>query len=255
MIRSLYTAVSGMISLEAKQDTISSNLANANTVGYKTDNLAFKKFEDVLIENHDKRIGNRNVSNILGSLSFGNKIDAVDTLYTQGIIEDTGKSTDFAIEGRGFFTVNNGTENYYTRDGHFHVDNNGFLVNDSGYNVLGINSNTGRQESIYIGDSKISTDSAGNISLDGVPSYTMDTVDFNNYDSLKKVGNNLIQGDNPQRVNASVRGSSLEKSNVNVTNEMINMLTTMRSFETNQKVVQSLDETLGKAVNEVGVVR
>ncbi len=94
MIRSLYTAVSGMISLEAKQDTISSNLSNASTVGYKSTNLAFKKFEDVLMENYDKKLGNKNIKNVIGGLSMGNKIDEVNNLFTQGIIQDTGKPTD-----------------------------------------------------------------------------------------------------------------------------------------------------------------
>lgn len=255
MIRGLYTAVSGMISLEAKQDTISSNLSNAATVGYKADNLAFKKFEDVLIQNHDKKLGGKNVPNTIGRLSMGNKIDAVDTLFTQGIIQDTGKATDFALEGRGFFTVQNNGRNYYTRDGHFHIDTRGFLVNDSGYNVMGMNRNTGATEAINVGNRKMSTDVNGTIRLDGVPSYNLNISDFNNYNSLRKIGDNLFEGANAQRINGTVRQNAIEKSNVNITNEMINMLTTMRSFETNQKIVQSLDETLGKAVNEVGAVR
>ncbi|APH21227.1 TPA: flagellar basal-body rod protein FlgG [Clostridium botulinum] len=255
MIRSLYTAVSGMISLEAKQDTISSNLSNASTVGYKSTNLAFKKFEDVLMENYDKKLGNKNIQNIIGGLSMGNKIDEVNNLFTQGIIQDTGKPTDFALEGRGFFTIENNGRNYYTRDGHFHVDTRGYLVNDSGYNVMGINRNTGAREAIFVGNKTIGTDASGNIILNGVPSYSFQVADFNDYNSLKKIGDNLFEGNNPQNINGIVRQNSLEKSNVNVTNEMVNMLTTMRSFETNQKIVQSIDETLGKTVNEVGAAR
>lgn len=255
MIRSLYTAVSGMISLEAKQDTISSNLSNASTVGYKSTNLAFKKFEDVLMENYDKKLGNKNIKNVIGGLSMGNKIDEVNNLFTQGIIQDTGKPTDFALEGRGFFTIENNGRNYYTRDGHFHVDTRGYLVNDSGYNVMGINRNTGAREAIFVGNKTIGTDASGNISLNGVPSYSFQVADFNDYNSLKKIGDNLFEGNNPQNINGVVRQNSLEKSNVNVTNEMVNMLTTMRSFETNQKIVQAIDETLGKTVNEVGAAR
>ncbi|WP_050607031.1 flagellar basal-body rod protein FlgG [Clostridium niameyense] len=254
MIRSLYTTVSGMISLEAKQDTISANLSNANTVGYKGDNLAFKKFDDVLIENYDKKLGNKNVQNIIGSLSMGNKIDEVNTTFTQGMIKDTEKPADFAIEGRGFFTIENNGRRYYTRDGHFHVNTRGFLVNDSGYNVLGASRN-GNVEPIYVGNRKMVCDANGNISLDGNPSYRMYTVDFNNYNNLRKIGGNLFEGGNPQQSNATIRQGALEKSNVNITNEMIDMLTTMRSFETNQKIIQSIDETLGKTVNEVGAVR
>ncbi|WP_251860467.1 flagellar basal-body rod protein FlgG [Clostridium sp. Marseille-Q2269] len=255
MIRSLYTAVSGMISLEAKQDTISSNLSNASTVGYKSTNLAFKKFEDVLMENYDKKLGNRNIKNVIGRLSMGNKIDEVNNLFTQGILQDTGKPTDFAVEGRGFFTIENNGTNYYTRDGHFHIDARGYLVNDSGYNVMGMNFNTRARQPIYVGNSKMTTDPNGNISLNGVPSYTFEISDFNDYNSLRKIGNNLFEGNNAINAGGIVRQNSLEKSNVNITNEMVNMLTTMRSFETSQKIVQSIDETLGKTVNEVGAAR
>lgn len=255
MIRSLYTAVSGMITQEAKQDVISSNLANVNTVGFKQDNLGIRKFDDVLIQNYDKVVGGKNVRNVIGSLSLGSKIDAVDTDFEQGAIESTDKSTDFALEGRGFFTVQGTDGQYYTRDGHFHIDSRGFLVDDNGYGVMGRNSSTGALEQIYVGNSKIACDQFGNISLDGKPAYKMYTVDFNNYSSLTKVGNNLYEGSNPQEANVSIKQNCLEKSNVNVINEMIDMMTTMRTFETNQKVVQSIDDTLGKAVNDLGTVR
>ena len=140
MIRSLYTAISGMITQEARQDVITNNLANANTTGFKGDNLAVKKFDDVLIQNYDKQVGGKNVRNVIGSLSNGAKVDDVNTDFSQGTIENSDSSTDFALEGRGFFTVQraNGLENgtYYTRDGHFHVNMNGILVTDSGDAVM-----------------------------------------------------------------------------------------------------------------------
>jgi fagellar hook-basal body proteins len=259
MIRSLYTAVSGMITQEAKQDIITNNLANANTVGFKADNLSIRKFDDVLLENYDKVSGGKNVKNVIGSISLGSKLDSVNTDFTQGMIQSTDKTTDFAIEGKGFFTVqrNDGNNNgqYYTRDGHFHVDMNGILVNDSGDKVMGRNLQTNQLEPINVGSSDLVSDVSGNISVNGNKVYKLYTVDFNDYKTLKKTGDNLYQGNNPTENNALVRQNSLEKSNINVINAMTDMITTMRSFETNQKVVQSLDETLGKLVNEVGSVR
>lgn len=102
MIRALYTSVSGLITQEAKQNVITNNLANVNTVGFKSDNLLVKKFDDVLIENYDKIVNGKNQQNIIGSLSQGSKIDGIQTNYTQGTIEDTDKWSDFSIEGRGF---------------------------------------------------------------------------------------------------------------------------------------------------------
>lgn len=259
MIRGLYTAVSGMITQEAKQDVITNNLSNSTTVGFKKDNLAIRRFDDVLLENYDKVVGGKNVRNEIGTLSPGSKVDSVNTDFTQGMIQDTGKPTDFAIDGKGFFTVqrNDGINNgqYYTRDGHFHVNMKGILVNDSGDTVVGRNLATNQLEPINVGAGKLTSDVYGNISIDGNKMYKLYTVDFNDYNSIKKMGDNLYQGNNAVENNAVVRQNSLEKSNVNVINEMTDMITTMRSFETSQKIVQSLDETLGKAVNEVGSVR
>lgn len=255
MIRSLYTAVSGMITQEAKQDVISNNLANANTVGFKQDNLSVSRFDDVLIQNFDKQQGGKNVQNIIGKLSLGSKIDGVNTDFTEGSIEDTGKPTDFAIDGRGFFTLSNNGNTYYSRDGHFHVDSRGYLTNDSGYSVMAKNSKTSSIEPLYVGNAQISSDTNGNISLDGKSAYKLETVDFADYSALHKSGDNLYTGTNATEANVIVSPNSLEHSNVNLISTMIDMLTTMRSFETNQKVIQSIDETLGKAVNEVGAVK
>ncbi|MPQ32512.1 flagellar basal body rod protein FlgG [Clostridium estertheticum] len=260
MIRALYTAVTGLITGEAKQSTVTNNIANSNTNGYKAENLSIKSFDDVLIQNYDNMVNGKNTKNVIGSLSQGSKVDDVNTDFTQGVLQTTDKSTDFAIEGKGFFTVqsNNGitTKNYYTRTGDFHVDGSGYLVTDSGDKVLGKNSTTNAIEPIFAGDGKIQSDKYGNISVNGKKQYKFDLVDFKDYNSIKKVGDNLYDGANPiQNANVTVRQGSLEKSNVNVTNEMVNMMEIMRNFESNQKVMQAIDTTLGKAVNEVGTVK
>ena len=260
MIRGLYTAVSGMITQEAKQDVITNNMANVNTTGFKADNLVIKKFEDVLIQNYDKAMGGKNVQNTIGSLSMGSRIDGSTTDFTQGIIESTDKPTDFALEGKGFFAVSrtDGINNkeVYTRDGSFHVNTGGFLVNSSGDSVLGKNAANGNTEPIFIGKGTISSDEKGNIAVDGRAKYKIKTVDFADYKQLVKIGDNLYEGQSPvDSNNIGMRQNSLEKSNINVINEMTNMMTVMRIFEANQKVVQAMDETLGKAVNEVGTLR
>lgn len=259
MIRGIYTAVSGLITQEARQDVISNNLANANTVAYKRDNLITKKFDDVMIQNYDKVVNGENVKNVIGSLSMGSKIDQIYSSYDQGVIEATDKDTDFAIQGRGFFalTRDNGIneDTYYTRDGHFHINGMGYLVNDTGDKVLGKNFQTGALEPIYVSNGKIKCDNSGNMSINDVPSYKLYTADFNDYNSLKKVEENLYTGENPTEINNNkVQQGCLEKSNVDVMREMADMMMTIRTFESNQKVVQTLDETLGKAVNEVGRV-
>lgn len=256
MIRSLYTAVSGMITLENKQNTITNNMANTNTIGYKAENLSVKSFDEVLIQNKEKILGGKNVPQKLGSLSLGAKIDTVETMFTQGIIKDTGKQTDFAISGRGFFSVQKGNEVVYSRDGNFLVGTDGCLMTTTGDRVLGRNNLTGNMEPIYVGNSDFRLDRDNNINVNGVATHSLALADFDDYNSLEKIGDNYYRGANPI-YNAKVVANQgfTENSNVNITNEMVNMLTNMRSFETNQKFVNMLDESLGKAANEVGAVR
>lgn len=263
MIRGLYTAVTGLISQEAKMDVITNNMANADTDGYKSDNLAIKKFNDVLIESREQRGNSAPITNVIGSLSFGSRIDETDTCFDQGTLQGTDSKSDFAIEGRGFFKVerDNGTTTqiYYTRNGHFHVNGKGMLVTDDGDNVLDSNGNK-----INVGKNDFNCDADGNLTIGNNPNKVkLGLVDFNTnlsskdaYKNLIKDGNNLYKTtDTPQTFSGSVKQSSLEKSNVNTINEMVNMMTVMRTFETNQKVVQAMDETLGKTVTDVGTVR
>ncbi|MBC8062251.1 MAG: flagellar hook-basal body complex protein [Clostridiaceae bacterium] len=263
MIRGLYTAISGLITQEAKMDVITNNMSNVNTAGFKGDDLKIKKFDDVLLQSYDRLKGKGAGKTTIGSISLGSRIDETTTSFEQGEIQTTGKQTDFALDGRGFFTVqkDNGTstQKYYTRDGNFHVDSKGTLVTNNGDAVLDSNGN-----SINVGSNKFSSDAEGNITIaNNETSVKLAVVDFNTnistnnaYKNLLKVGDNLYTSNEvAQTSNAAVRQNSSEKSNVNVITQMIDMMNTMRTFETNQKVIQAIDQTLGRAVNEVGTVR
>ena len=262
MIRGLYTAVSGLITQEAKIDVITNNMANINTNAFKGDDLKVKKFSDVLVQSYDRQKGPNSARVNIGSLSQGSRIDETDTSYEQGLLQETGTQTDFALDGRGFFTVlrNNGTatQKYYTRDGHFHVNSTGLLVNDAGDSVLDTQGNT-----INVGNNKFTCDASGNIKVGNNNLTKLSVVDFNTTQNLNTAYSNLIKdGDNlyrtssaPQISTAGVKQNNLEKSNVNITSQMVDMMTTMRTFEADQKVVQAFDQTLGKTVNEVGTVR
>ncbi|MBU5454801.1 flagellar hook-basal body complex protein [Caproiciproducens sp. MSJ-32] len=256
MIRSLYTSVSGLITLEKQQANITNNIANANTIAYKMDNLVSKSFDEVMIQNRDKVLGGRNVTQKLGKISLGSAIDTVTTSFTQGSLKNTDKKTDFAIEGRGFFVIQKGNEAVYTRDGNFKVASDGFLVNTRGDRVLGINKNTGALEAIFVGNNEIVLDNDNNLFVGNTATHTLATADFEDYSALEKIGDNYYRGENPiLNADVNITQGALETSNVNIANEMINMMTTMRNFETNQKMVQIIDETLAKAANEIGSVR
>jgi flagellar basal-body rod protein FlgG len=169
LIRGIYTAVTGLITQEAKMDVITNNMSNVNTNGFKSDTLSVKKFDDVLIESYDRQKGEGAGKKVLGSLSMGSKIDETSSSFEQGVLQATDSNADFAIDGRGFFTVsrNTGTttEKYYTRDGHFHANAAGDLVNASGDSVLDTNGNK-----INVGINKFTCDESGILtSLQGQP--------------------------------------------------------------------------------------
>lgn len=256
MIRGLYTAVSGMITLENKQNTIANNMANSNTTGFKSDELGLKSFKEVMLSNRDKVVGGQNVKQKLGKLALGVETDTVDTVFTQGDFKKTDKMGDFAIDGRGFFTVQRGNERLYTRDGSFRVGTDGTLTTTTGDKVLGVNSTNGRIEPIFVGNSKFKLSEEGMLEIDGKTNYNILTVDFEDYKSLDKVGDNYYRGNNPiKNVDVKVNQGYQELSNVDITDAMVDMLSVMRSFETNQKFVSMMDESLGKAANEIGQVR
>ena len=255
MIRSLYTAVSGMIAMESKQNTVTNNMANANTTGYKSQNLCTKSFDEVLLQNMDKVTNGANKRQELGKLSLGVAIDTVNTKFTQGDFKETGNVGDLAIDGRGFFAVKSGDQTFYTRDGQFRVNNQGNLANNSGDLLLGINTTTGVMEPINIDTDDFIVDKYNNVYANGVATHKVAIADFADYASLKKAGDNYYTGGNPTYIqNATIHQKSLEASNVNITNEMVDMLTVMRNFESAQKFVSMIDESMGKAANEVGKV-
>lgn len=252
MIRGLYTAVSGMVTLEAKQSAITSNLANINTNGYRSEEVNLKSFEEVMIQNKDNKLGKK--QNI-GSLSFGSKIDGTYIRENQGILKVTDNTTDFAIDGDGYFVVNRNGENFYSRDGKMRVTTAGYLVNSSGDNIMGKNLQTGVLEPIYVGSDNFVMNGQNELSVGGdAPRYSIATATFDK--PIQKYGDNLYKADNPnldRRV--YLAQGSLEQSNVNLVDEMANMISVMRAFETNQKVIQTIDDTLGKAASEIGAVR
>ena len=257
MFRSLYTSVSSLIAMENKQNVITNNMANANTNGFKSDNMITKSFDEVLLTTREETLSGSSVRKDLGTISLGVDIDEISTKFTQGLLKETSKTTDFAIDGRGFFVVERGTatgtENVYTRDGNFRIGMDGTLMTTTGDRVLGTNLTTGQVEPIFVGDNKFVLDTNNVIQVEGFANYEMLTADFQDYNSLTKVGDNYYTGENPMtNTNVWINQGYIEGSNVDLTTEMVNMMTTMREFETNQKMVQIIDDTMSKAATEIG---
>ena len=256
MIRGFYTSVSGLITLQNEQEVITNNIANANNNGYKKRELTKQSFQDVMISNRQKLLGDKYVKNDIGSLNLGVKVNDVDTVFTQGSFKATDSSTDFAIDGRGFFVAKNGNQEVYTRDGNFKVNQQGYLITNDGADVLGTNNTTGAREPIYIGDAKFSLDGENNIDIQGIgATHKLVTADFENYKTLQPLGDNYITLDNPMyNAKVNVRQNFLETSNVDPSTELVKLMEVKRQFETNQKFVKMQDETVQKAASELGRV-
>lgn len=257
MLRGLYTAVSGMITQQKKQEIITNNMANVSTNGFKQDTLNVKSFDEVLIQNYDKKVNGINVKNQIGSISLGAQEDGTSTNFTQGTFISTDEPLDFAVNGAGFFKVQdeNGNE-FYTRNGHFSLNNQGYLVDDNGNYVIGNNMNTNLEDKIKLDSNDVTCNASGLLSENGKIGYKLNTYVFTDNNNLLKIGDNLYSGTGAlEDQNGEIKQKTLEGSNVNIIDSMVNMMSTMRAYEANQKVISSIDETLGKAVNEVGSVR
>lgn len=257
MLRGLYSSVSSMIMLQERQSVITNNLANISTTGYKEEKLLSKSFDEMLLSNKDKYINGNPVKQVLGGVSFGVRIDDTITSFNQGTHRETDNNTDFAINGRGFFKVEDTNGNqFYTRDGSFKVDSQGYLVTNGGYYVMGTNNQTGTNERLYIGNAKIVATPDNNIILDNKNSYSFNIVDFENEGDLIKFGNNVYTGKNPiDAVNFNIKQGYLEGSNVDFIGTTAELMETVKEFEANQKVIQTIDSTLSKIANEIGSVR
>jgi len=256
MIRGLYTSVSGLIALQNEQEVITNNIANINNIGYKKRELSKQSFEDVMVSNRQKLVGDKYVKNDIGNLNLGVKVNDVQTTFTQGSVKSTNNSTDFAIDGRGFFVAKNGDKEVYTRDGNFKISEQGYLITNDGCQVLGTNIATGAKEPIYIGAAKFSLNAENNIDIDGIGiTDKLLTADLQDYKSLEPLGDNYTTVDTPiYNSVVKVKQNYLETSNVDPTAEMIKLMEVKRQFETNQKFVKIQDETLQKAATELGRV-
>ncbi len=260
MVRGLYTAWTGLRNEEKRMDVITNNMANANTTGYKKVEATAQSFDSQLAVKINDRIEGPDLIRSVGDVTLGVKIGETYYDMSQGSFKQTEDLYNFALSGKGFFTISTtdksgNTHIRYTRDGDFTVTKDGFLVTKDGDMVLG---DGGNPIQIPGADTaKISVNSLGEIYVDNTYISTLQLVDFDNYEALSSYGENMyepVEGANIIAAEATVNQGFLEMSNVNMVTEMVDMIAVTRAYETNQKMVQSLDKILDKAVNEVGRV-
>lgn len=256
MLRGVYTAAAGMLVESLKTDVTANNLANAETHGFKRQSVSVRSFPEMLLHriNDAGALGNRDPRPTVGYLGTGAAIDELALQMTPGTMRYTGRKLDVAIEGPGFLSVMTPEgDEAFTRDGNLHVDGEGYLATEGGLRVAG------DAGPIYVGDSEPYVDEEGRVWLQGDAVATLRIAEFAEPRALERLGNNLVQSSTgsgpPQAAVASVLKSGyLEEANVNVVREMVNMITTQRAYEANQKILQTQDETLGRLINEAATL-
>lgn len=259
MLRSLYTAASGMLANQMTVDTISNNLANVNTSGYKKTRM---EFQDLLYQTMVEPGGTTSEGvKLPGSLQvgLGVKTSGNTRSFVQGNVTNTGNDWDVAISGSGFFQVRmpDGTTSY-TRDGSFKVNADGILVTASGLPVepqIQVPENS--SEPKVGGDGRVSVKLQGDSAMTEIGRIELAT--FVNPAGLKAMGQNLFQeteasgravtgspGDNGT---GTVANQYIEASNVQLVEEMVNLIVAQRAYEISSKGVTTADQMLQTANN------
>ena len=253
MLKGLYTAAMGMNVQAKRLDVISNDLANTDTTGYKKDVVAVSSFKEEYIKRLDDYQNFTPNEGVIGKITYGAKVDEIYTDFTQGSVISTANDTDLAIQGEGFFVVQTPDGEAYTRDGSFTVNQLGELVTSEGYNVMGTEGPISLGEAFFETGDKVIIKSDGGIYLGNEYIDTLDIAAFEDTRVLTKMDDNLYSADG-ERVEFSGKllQGYLETSNVNTVDAMVNMITVARAYETNQKMIQTMDNVLGKAVNDLG---
>ncbi len=255
MVKGLYTAYTGMINEQHRMDTLTNNLANSTTVGYKKEGSTSQSFDTVLAYKLKDTSAGANIPQRIGHNNPGVKIGENYTDYSQGSFKITDNTYDLALSGDGFFTIEftnkaGETSTMYTRDGAFTLTNEGYLVTANGDYVMGTD---GRIKLDTLKDSSI--DSQGNIYQDGRKVAQIQITDFEDYNYLEKYGENLLQpveGATYRDANFKVYSGYLEMSNVNIVTEMVDLIAITRQYESNQKIITSIDDTLEISASRLG---
>ncbi len=276
MLRGIYNGASGMIAQQARLDQVANNLANVDQTGFKRDITLFQAFPDMLIRrvNDDGvgilPVGSYDTMPLVGRLGTGVEVNEVYTEFEQGALQRTSNNFDIALDGRGFFTVMTERGERYTRNGAFTINQDGILMTHNGNPVMGENGMIRLQQNNFMINERgevlvnnaISTDPRDPVSMqsndwsDATVIDRLRIVDFENIREIKKEGDSLYReteysGPPVPPGEVKVVQGFLEKSNVNIVREMVEMIEVQRSYEANQKTIQAHDQTLGRLINEV----
>jgi len=190
---------------------------------------------------------------VIGTMNSGVKLERIETNFEQGQLMRTENTLDFALQGYGFFKIETDEGTRYTRDGSFKLSQYNELITSEGHKVQGLYGD------IILDEGEISLTPSGEILVDGEIVDKLDIVNVKNIRDLRKTETGLYKVEEgieieEEEFKGQVLQGRLEKSNVDPIKEMIEMMTLYRGYESSQKMIKAYDETIGKAVNEVGKV-
>jgi flagellar basal-body rod protein FlgG len=254
MNQSLWISKTGLDAQQTKMSTIANNLANVGTTGFKRGRAIF---EDLLYQNVRQVGAQSSQDTVLPSglqVGTGTRVVATERLFTQGNLTKTDNALDIAIQGRGFFEIlmPDGTQ-AYTRDGSFHINDQGLVVTSAGYQLQPPITVPADAMSITVaGDGTVSVQQPGTPAATQIG--TVQLNDFINPAGLQARGENLFMESGasgaPQPGNPGLNGLGtlaqgyVESSNVNVVEELVNMIETQRAYEMNSKAITTADQML-----------
>ena len=236
MIKGLYTAYTGMVNEQKRLDVLTNNLANADTNGYKKEGTTSQTFADELAIKI-KDTSSYGLNKKLGVISMGVHLGETYTNYDQGSIKVTDNETDVALAGNGFFAIAILCHQIALC---IHGKSSISCILHRSFPCFIRKSNC--KKSIYQNDQLVTR---------------IGVVDFDDYNYISKYGENLydlVDGGQITASDAKVQQGCIEGSNVNVVDEMVKMITISRAYQAGQKVINTVDETLDKTVNQVGKV-
>ena len=262
-MQDLWVPLSGAIAQQRNVETIANNVANANTPGFKKDQLTFKEYlttfekggEEINLPN--KEWAPKDFYHSYGTEHGHVKIDGNYTIHRQGRLSPTGGALDLALSGRGFFEILTPAGVRYTRNGVFSLSSDGSLVTNLGHYVLSGKRRPNPQgRTIKLSQGPVSITAEGEIYIRGNKQDQLSIVEFNDLHALRKEGNSLFLNPFPQNIKEGkgrtrVNQGFIEESNVNALSEMSGLIKANRHFESIQKVIKTYDDITGKSINEI----
>ena len=248
MFKGFYQLTSAMLSQGRRLDVVSHNMTNISTAGYKLDRYTDSTFQDVLIS----RVGNKNkaVSTEMGEETYSLAPSELVTDFTQGSMEETTLPLDFAIIGDGFFAIDRDGDVAYTRNGSFNLDDEGYLCLWGQGRVL-----NSEGQPIQLPTDHIYVNKLGEIYTEADRNYlgTLGIYATENTEDLERNEYGLFTGGNFQlSENYEIRHRMVERSNVNMVEEMVLMMSSQRALQSAAQMSKIYDAVMSKATTELG---